>query len=145
MSAEQNKAQVRRFFEEAFSQGNVAVVDEIFAPGCVYHLNSDVVIESADRAKAAIVSVRTMNPDLYYTVEEQIAEGNFVAARLSYGGAYQGGSETFPETAKGKRFAARGLFMVYMVEGKFVEAWHSTDRLSHFQQLDLTLVPVAPQ
>ena len=53
MSTEHNKAQVRRFFEEAFIQGNGAVVDELFAPGCIYHLYADVVSDSAERARAS--------------------------------------------------------------------------------------------
>jgi predicted ester cyclase len=142
MSAEENKALVRRFFDEGFSQGNVAVLDELFTPDCIYHLNTGVVIQGTDEAKTAIVGTRSMNPDLYYTVEEQMVDGDRIAARLTYGGTYQGGSDAFPESAIGKRFTASALFMAHIVDGKIAEAWHSTDRLSHFRQLDMTLAPV---
>jgi ketosteroid isomerase-like protein len=35
MSAQQNKALVRKFFEEVWSKGNLAVVDELLAPDFV--------------------------------------------------------------------------------------------------------------
>lgn len=143
MSVEHNKAVVRRFFEEAFNQGNTALVDELFAPDRSYYLNSDVVMEGTQGVKAAITNVRGMFRDLLWTVEELIGEGDRVAARVAYSGVYQGGSELFPASALGKPFSARGLFLCHLTDGKIVAAWHSTDRLSHFRQLDLVMTPAA--
>ena len=141
MSVEDNKAVVRRFLEDVFSGGDVALVDELFAPDRAYYLNSEVVLEGAEGVKGAIRGVRAMFPDLHQTVEEMIGEGDRVAARFTYSGTYQGGSDTFPASALGKPFSARGLFVGHLADGKIVAAWHSTDRLTHFRQLDLTMAP----
>jgi len=37
MSASENEALVRRFLEEAYNQGNLAVGDELLAANCVFY------------------------------------------------------------------------------------------------------------
>jgi len=56
MSAEENKERVRRFMEEAFSQGKVEVVDEVLDPDFVCHdPNSETgVIRGAETLKGEI-------------------------------------------------------------------------------------------
>ena len=136
-------ALAQRYFEEGWNQGDMAVIDELFAPDCVYYLNSDVVLQGAEGMKQAILGTRSMFSDLRFNVEEQIVDGDRIAARLIYSGTYQGGSTFFPDTAIGKHIPLlRGLILFHLKDGKVVEAWHSSDRLSQFQQLDLKLTPV---
>ena len=136
-------ALAHRYFEEGWNQIDMTVIDELFAPDCVYYLNSDVVLQGTERMKEAILGTRSMFSELWFNVEEQLVDGDRIAARLAYGGAYQGGSDTFPASALGKSFSARGLFVAHLADGKIVAAWHSTDRLTQFRQLDLTMVPVS--
>ena len=137
-------ALAQRYFEEAWNQGDMAVVDELFAPDCAYYLNSDVVLQGAERMKQAILGTRAMFSALRFTVEEQVVDGDRIAARLTYGGTYLGGGALVPDTAIGRHIALlRGLILFHLKDGKVVEAWHSSDRLSHFQQLDLKLTPVS--
>ena len=136
-------ALAHRYFEEGWNQIDMTVIDELFAPDCVYYLNSDVVLQGAERMKQPILATRSLFSELWFNVEEQLVDGDRIAARLTYGGTYQGGSDTFPASALGKSFSARGLFVAHLADGKIVAVWHSTDRLTQFRQLDLTLTPVS--
>ena len=75
MSIEANKAFVQRYVEEPWNKGNVDVLDEICAP------NFDLRGGGVEAFKATIKTFRTSFPDLHFTVEEIIAEGDKVAYR----------------------------------------------------------------
>jgi SnoaL-like polyketide cyclase len=82
MSTEENKAIVRKVFEEVLNKGNVATVDQLFAPNCVVHLDYPLNVpvpseyqQSIEEIKHFVSQFRTTFHDLCYTVELQIAEG----------------------------------------------------------------------
>jgi hypothetical protein len=81
MSTEENKAIVRRMFEEVWNKGNVAAVDELIAPNYVGHFDypADVPVPaeyqlSLEQIKQLVSQWRTTFPDFYYTVELQVAD-----------------------------------------------------------------------
>ncbi len=97
MSTEDNKALVRRFFEEVYNKGNVAAVDELVAPNIVGHFdfptNAPVPAEyqlSLEDIKQVVSQFRTTFPDLQYTVELQVAEGDLVVSRAAARGTHTG-------------------------------------------------------
>ena len=69
---------MRRLFEEGFSQGNTDVVDEVLNRDFVcYDPNSESgEVRGSESIKAEIEYFRNAVPDLTYTVEDQIAEGD---------------------------------------------------------------------
>jgi len=73
-----NKALARRFMEEVFNRGNLAVVEELWKPNQ---------IESGTRA---VQSVRTAFPDYHRTIEAQVAEGDLVVTRWTMRGTHRG-------------------------------------------------------
>ena len=93
MSAEDNKAAIRRFFEEVVNQGNVQTVDEIFAPHFVLH---DPFFYgpregSPDDVKNIVEKLRTAFPDVHVTVDDQIADENdSVVTRWTGTGTHEG-------------------------------------------------------
>jgi ketosteroid isomerase-like protein len=93
MSAQENKALACRLFEEAFTQGNVEVVDEVLDPDFVCYPPSSETgeVREAQTIKGEIEYFRNALPDLAYTVEDQIAEGNKVATCYTVSGTHQGG------------------------------------------------------
>ena len=78
MSTAQNKAMLRRFYDEILSQGKIEVMDEIFATGCVCYLPGGVVHRGLERLKQTVAVYRTALPDMQFTVEDQIAEADKV-------------------------------------------------------------------
>jgi predicted ester cyclase len=89
MDVERNKATVRRVFEEGFNQGRLEVVDLCLAADAVdHHEQADGSFR--DHLKAVITMLRAGMPDLTMTVEDLIAEGDRVAARVVLTGTHTG-------------------------------------------------------
>ncbi len=80
MSTEDNKALVRRMFEEVWNQGNIARIAEFYSPAHVEHTSSGPV-HGQEGYKQYVMIYRTAFPDAHYTVEDQIAEGDKVVTR----------------------------------------------------------------
>jgi steroid delta-isomerase-like uncharacterized protein len=140
--SEENKAQVRRLLEEGFSQGNIEVVDDVLNPDFVcYDPNSESgEIRGAETIKGEIEYFRNAVPDLTYTVEEQIAEGEKVVTRYMVSGTHQG--EFFGVAPTGERITMSGITIDRFDEdGKMVEEWPEYDLLGVMQQLGAVPAP----
>lgn len=133
MSAD-TKAIARRFLEEAFNSGNLDVVDELVAPEFVNH---DAALPEPgvgiEAAKASITGYREAFPDLRLTIEQQLAEGEYVATRWSARGTHQGNLMGMAPT--GKQATVTGITIDRIVDGRFVESWTNWDTLGLMQQL----------
>lgn len=141
MTAEDNKAQARRLFEEGFSQGKVDVVDEVLGPNFVcYDPNSESgEVRGADTIKGEIEYFRNAVPDLTYTIEDQIAEDDKVVTRYTVSGTHQG--EFFGVPATGKRIRMTGTSIDRFEDGKMVEEWPEYDLLGVMRQLGAVPAP----
>jgi predicted ester cyclase len=88
---ERNKANVHRVFDEGFGQGRLDIVDEALAPDAVdrhpFEPGED---DFRSHLKAAITMFRNAMPDLHAHVEDIVAEGNTVAARVRMTGTHTG-------------------------------------------------------
>ena len=99
---ERNKATVRRVFDEGFSQGRLNVVDEALSPDAVdRHPFEPGEEDFRTHLKAAITMFRQAMPDLLATVEDIVAEGSTVAARVRITGTHTG-SPLFGIAAAGR-------------------------------------------
>ena len=133
--SEQNKENVRRVLEEAFSQGKVEVMDEALHSDFVcWDPNSESgEIRGADNLKGEVEYFRSAVPDLTYTVDDQIVEGDKVVTRYTVSGTHQG--EFFGVPASGRRIEMTGINIDRFDEsGKLVEEWSSYDMLGGLRQ-----------
>ena len=119
MSTEQNRALVRRVFEEVWNQGKLEVADEIYAADYVLRNPGVAEVRGIEALKELVTAYRAAFPDLRYTVEDLIAEGDKVAARWKVEGTHRGEMMGIPPT--GKQAAVTGMSMVRIVGGKMVE------------------------
>jgi predicted ester cyclase len=134
--SEENKTKVRRLLEEGFGQGKVDVVDEVLRSDFVcYDPNSEAgEIRGADTIKGEIEYFRTAAPDLTYTVEDQVAEGDKVVSRYRVSGTHQG--EFFGVPGTGNRVEFTGIQIDRFDEsGKMVEEWPEYDLLGAMRQI----------
>ena len=142
MSTEDNKAIVRRFIEEGWNQGNVALFDELTAPNWIYHDPSFPNVRTLEDYKRWTTETRSAFPDMYSTIEDMIAEGDQVVVRASLRGTNTGDIVTpMHIPATGKQVTVSGMTIVRFAGGKGVEVWNLTDTLGIFQQLGLIPVP----
>ena len=90
MSIEENKAVVRRFFEELLSTDNVALADEILSPGFRFYFAGSPDPMDLESYKGFLAARRAAFPDCRFVVEEVIAEGDKVSARFTMRGTHNG-------------------------------------------------------
>jgi steroid delta-isomerase-like uncharacterized protein len=136
MSAEENKALIRRWFEECYNQGNVAVADQLIAADYVNHSAPHGQASGLEGEKRYITMIRSAFPDFHVTVEDQIAEGDRVVTRVTAGGTYRGGLEDIPSSASvGKQVAVPEILIHRIADGKVVEGWIVFDELGLWRQL----------
>ena len=160
--SEQNKALMRRFYDEVFNKGNLGTVNELCAPNFVDHTSPPgadpgaegvkqmigmyrsafpdirVTVEEmvAEGVKQMIGMYRSAFPDIRVTVEEMVAEGDTVVSRTTMRGTHTGDLMGIPPT--GKQVTMRGLDLVRIAGGKATEVWHHDEELALFAQLGVT-------
>src|SRR6266540_4569195 len=84
------KSIVHRILDEAFNQGNLAVVDELVAPNGISHHLSWGTPANRMGLKQLIAMFRTAFPDLHCTLEDEIIQDNKVAAHWTMRGTHKG-------------------------------------------------------
>jgi len=129
MSEEQNKAVVRRFFEEVWNQQKEHVIDEIFAPTILFNGQSI----TRDALKRTLAGRRTAFSDIHVTVDDQVAEGEKVSTRRTWRAIHRGPYRSIPPT--GKQVTWTQISVVRFSEGRIVEDWAVADELGILQQL----------
>ena len=132
MSTEDNKALVRRFYEEVFNQRNLALVDQLFTTNHVFH-NPPTTLHGREEFKQLLSVYITAFPDARFTVEDEIAEGERVASRYTFRGTHQGELMGIPPT--GKSVSVTGMIINRIVNGQSEEGWLNFDALGMLQQL----------
>jgi steroid delta-isomerase-like uncharacterized protein len=134
--SEENKALVRRWFEEVWNRGRAEAIDEMFAEDGIAHGLSDAAGEPL-RGPAGFrpffSSFREAFPDIEVVVEDVIAEGDKLAARCSVRAKHQG--DTLGFRATGRPIEITGMTFARVRDGKIVEAWNNFDFMALFQQL----------
>jgi predicted ester cyclase len=122
MSAEENKALVRREQEELWSHtGNLDAAGELFVP------------DHAEAAKQEAADFRRGFPDVVSTIEDLIAEGDKVVARWRARATHQG--EYMGISPTGNRVEFTGISIYRIEAGKIAESWNVEDDLALMRQI----------
>lgn len=143
MSTEENKAIVRRWYEEVMNQGNVEAVDVI----CSQCAPSFQVIKGVtqdppgglDGLKELVHYFHAAVPDVQIKVGEQIAEDNKVVSRIVIEGTHSGEFMGIPAT--NKPFSVEGISIWLVGEGKLIEERVNWDTMGMMQQLGVIQGP----
>lgn len=134
MSTEENKANTRRFYEEVWGKGNLDIADEFSAQNFVDHNQFDPNLpQGIDGFKQLVPMFRTAFPDIQFTIDDMIAEGDKVVSRLTIQATHKGEFMGIPPT--GKQTTITGIDIVRIVGGKMVERWGEVDMLKLMQEL----------
>ena len=132
MSKEQNQTAFHQVIAEAFNKGNYDVLHNHFDPNFVEHQFG--LHPTIDGLRSDIQYLRSAFPDFSLTIEDMVADGDKVWARMTARGTNRGG---FMGPPNGKSFEATVFDMCRFENGKIVEHWGSPDRFAILAQLDL--------
>ena len=138
---EANKASFHRAYEELFNQGNLSLVEELIAPDFLNHEAPPGSNRGPESMRQLIRMLRTAFPDLHFTIEELVAEGDTVAGRVTMSGTHQGTFQGMPPT--GRSFRQAQMHFVRFRDGKGVEHRAVRDDLGLMQQLGV--IPASGQ
>jgi len=116
---------VREITERGLNEGDTSFVDEVFAPDYVVHSRGLDLPPGPGAFKAAVNFWRQSFADFHCTIEQLIADGEFVANRFRTTGTHTGRLGPFEPT--GKRFEVAGVDLHRVVDGRVVESWISDD------------------
>jgi steroid delta-isomerase-like uncharacterized protein len=134
MPAEDNKAAVLRFFEDAWNKGDVDQVKAFLADEFVSHNSLSSTIGSSDDYCRGLLGYRAAFPDLVTSVEDAIAEGDRVVVRGTDRGTHQG--EFMGRAASGRFVTTTWIEIFRMESGKAVEGWLESDPQMLMDQLN---------
>jgi steroid delta-isomerase-like uncharacterized protein len=138
VSAEQHKALARRLIEEFINEGNLAVVDELFAPDFVNHPAPASGSDHREAVKQIIVASRAAFPDLHATIEHLVAEGDRLVIHIRVSGTHRGDFLGVPPTGR-RATGADSVTILRFAGGKVAERWNVLDSLGLLQQLGATV------
>jgi steroid delta-isomerase-like uncharacterized protein len=141
LSAEQNKALVRRFYEE-IDKGNLAAMDELVAEDYLDHSPPPFpgLAPGREGLKQAFTLFWDATPG-YHQIEDQIAEGDKVVTRLIAYGTHEGDLPGIPRT--GNKLQMTATVIHRLSDGKLAEKWSDKDVLGFLQQLGVIPTPQA--
>lgn len=128
-----NKALMRRMYDEVVNGGNIDLIDELVAPDVVEHEEFPGLASGREGVKQFFTMMRGAFPDLRMDVEDMIAEGDKVAARVTMSGTQQGEFMGVPPS--GKKVSVTSIDIVRFAGGQAAEHWGATDTAAMMEQL----------
>ena len=133
MSTEENKAITRRWTDEVWSKGSLAAMNELLATNFVFNWAPPGVASDWEGYKQTVTMEFAAFPNLHFTTEDMVAEGDKVVVRwtgrFTHKGEYMGIAPT------GKQVTMTGISILRIVGGKIMEEWTEMDMLGLMQQL----------
>ena len=136
--SENNKAVLRRCFEEVWNRGRTDVIDELLARDAVIHGLEDATgqpVEGYAAYENFHRQFRGAFPNIAVSIDDMVAEGDKVAARCSVAAKHTGGTLGFEATHSDVEFD--GMTIVVIRDGKIAEAWNNFDFMRMNKQLGL--------
>jgi predicted ester cyclase len=130
----ENKDLIRRFWNE-LSRGNLAIIDEFCADNFIRYATDRQEMDK-EGYKNLCSQILTNIPDVHFTLDDIVAEGNRAAFRFTWAGTVQ--SAAMNGSLKGKHISITEDYFCRIENGKIVEFTNLFDRLSYFEQAGIT-------
>lgn len=121
---------------DGLNSGNSSVVDEVFHPEAVIHINGNPQRDlSVQDFRQMVAGLLMAFPDLHFTINDQFTAGEKVSTRWSATGTNTGPFGEMP--ASGKTVEIGGFIIDYVRDGKVAQRWELWDQMAMMQQLGL--------
>jgi steroid delta-isomerase-like uncharacterized protein len=134
VATEENKALIRRFYEEVWGRGNTDVAFEVFADDYLRHdLRPVEALPGPAGQKKIADDFHAAFPDLEFTIDLLFGEGDFVVGRWTLSGTHRGAWGGIEPTGRRATYSAVNIFR--FEDGKVAEIWNHRDDLGLAEQL----------
>ncbi len=130
----ENKTIIRRLYQEVWNERKLEVVDELISAS--HALNDPIVSGSQvgpELYKRRVVELTTGLPDLCFTIEDTIAEGEKFVTCWTISGTHQ--SEYMGIPATGRKISVEGITIHHIKNGKILDSYARWDVLGLMRQL----------
>jgi steroid delta-isomerase-like uncharacterized protein len=134
---ERNKELVRSYLAE-LDAGNRSILNEVYSPDIVLHFPGSRPM-GFDALSEMVDSVYTAFPDFTHNIEDLLAEGDKVIARLTDVGTHLGDYQGIPPT--GKQISMTAIAIMQIQDNQIVEVWEDLDMLGFLEQLGMEIKP----
>ncbi len=139
MTPADNKRAIQRFVEETLNRKNPDAVEQLVVADFVEHVPFPGQGPGRAGLKDAVRMLLTAFPDLTWTTEEQVAEGDKVVSRFRWAGTHRGAFLGIPPTHR--RVAVWGIVIDVVTEGQLAESRILMDTMGLLQQLGAVPAP----
>ncbi len=126
-----------RLIEGAYNRGDMAGLDDLYAPDIVFHRPPLADIRGLGPLKEYITDLRRAFSEVRYTLDEITLGGEVLASRWTLRGKHTGRSPSMPVPPTDREATITGCNMAHCVEGRIEEEWCYVDWLGLFQQLNV--------
>lgn len=140
MTLEEMKAAATRL-PEAINRGDLSAFDQVIAADAVDHGLPPGVPPTVQGTKMFLMTFRAAFPDLHYTVDDTIAEGDRVVQRITGTGTMKGDFQGMAASNKSATWSE--IHIVRFTNGKVSEHWAVVDQVSMLAQLGFASMPGA--
>ncbi|MCP5110053.1 MAG: ester cyclase [bacterium] len=130
--SEENRAIIRRLVDEVWNQGKLSVIDEIHTPNYVGHAPPEH-MRGPEGYKELVAKYRAALPDIRWSIEDMITQGDRVVFRWSTRWTHKGDLGGIAPT--GKKGTAMGISICRITDGRIAEEWATWDALGFLQQI----------
>lgn len=130
-SIQNNKAVIRKIYEEALNKRNIALLQQLISEEYTGIDGS----RGAAGFQGPVLGVIKAFPDAQWHIEELLGEDDRVMIRWRIEGTHQAPFQNVPPT--GNRISVAGMGIYQLKEGKVTATVIQTDRFSFLQQLDV--------
>jgi steroid delta-isomerase-like uncharacterized protein len=141
MSADDNKALVRRYFD-LLNANDLDAVFALYTPDSRHHFGSVPTLDAAG-VIGMIAQFLAAFPGMHHEVLDQVAADDRVATRIFVRGTHQADLMDIP--ASGRTIEIGVIYIHVIANGRIVEQWQNSDSLGMMQQLGAIPAPVASQ
>jgi predicted ester cyclase len=128
-----NKALIQRYLDEVWGKGNIAAADQFLAPDYKRYLSPVAEPLHLDGQKQRLAGFRAAFPDIHITMEDMVAEGDYVVFRSTMRATHQGVFQGLPPT--GRRVTVTLLDVIRIENGMFIEHWGGPDLFDLVKQM----------
>ncbi len=134
MSLTKNESLVRRYFEDCLNQGKMETIDTLISPTYISHYPAGYDLGGGpEDVKQIVSSVRRGFPNVHFTIEDFVSQGEKVVARWTFRGTHSGNFMGVAPT--GRAVMVAGVAVYRIADEKIAEVWLSWDVFGLFRQL----------